>query len=84
MILFLRLKLLKFQDMIDYKIAITMFKARIWSSPLNVQNIFTVIEKAAYSNYQEISMHLNLWRAPHALKKVLICIEIGLYSAYFK
>ena len=42
--LFLKLKLLKFRDLVDYKIAAIMFKASKCSLPCNVQKLFAKVE----------------------------------------
>ena len=42
--LFLKLKLLKFQDIIDLKVAMIMYKARNGCLPTNVQKYFTITD----------------------------------------
>ena len=42
--LFLKLKLLKFRDIVDFKIAVLMFKASKYSLPYNVQSLFCKLD----------------------------------------
>ena len=42
--LFLKLKLLKFRDIVDFKIALLMFKASKYSLPYNVQSLFCKLD----------------------------------------
>ena len=69
--LFKNMKLLKFKDLVDYKISIIMFKASKNMLPLNVQKLFTRLD----SNYTLCSKG-NFYKSQVRTSKKAKCISV--------